>query len=216
MQLVCYTGTKGSREARTLGLIPPAALQTPPSRWVAHSIQHMGRDPADMPSFARHRASATVCCLTVLTGLTGEHSDPERRSHLPHPGLRRHHDVHFHVQQGWPAGRRCVRFPGALFWPVTLMPTIRKDSLSEHHCRSLTSSASADGPQQGRAASTCGPMQVAGNIKGNTFSGNQAGNAAAAAVFRLQSAGAVASSNEGLSNNFEDLSPNSTSTTVAG
>ena len=72
------------------------------------------------------------------------------------------------------------------------------------------------GLQQGQAANCCGPMQVAGNIEGNTFSGNQAGTAAAAAVFRLQSAGAVTSSNEGLSNNFEDLSPNSTSTSVAG
>ena len=59
-------------------------------------------------------------------------------------------------------------------------------------------------------------MQVAGNIAGNTFSENEAGTAAAATVFRLQSAGAVTSSNKGLSNNFEDLSPNSTSTTVAG
>jgi len=54
-------------------------------------------------------------------------------------------------------------------------------------------------------------LQVAGNLRGNVFSGNEAGTKAAAAVYRLQCTGS-ASNNEGLSTtiNFENALPNAT------
>lgn len=61
------------------------------------------------------------------------------------------------------------------------------------------------------------PAQVAGSLSDSVFSGNKAGTSASSAVYRLQSSGTT-SGDQGLSStsNFQNVQPNSTSTSSAG